>query len=494
MGRFKLINIKSNVANKVPPHTGGAGTNDLQYGEIAVNYNKENPFLAIRDNADNAVLFKPLSKITASASATAGTTAGARVDVTGDSTRDLAFTFTLPKGEPGKDGAKGTDGASASIIGATATATTVSAGSAAKATVTSTGTELARGFKFDFEIPKGEKGDKGDPGTAGAPGATGPTGPKGADGTTISSVVVTSDNTHSSTPKCMVDLSGEGTSKTLTMNFTGLQGKNGSDATYELTAEKMSNALNGYDATMAELSLKGSGNSRAEGLDYEYNDTGSTRKIFYASYKKGEFSIGERGASEETGASEDTPFIILSKQKDIPASSTSRPGGIFLFGQSAGFVVSDDKLNNNFGYRSKMDGWGAYTKGSFVVEDESGNESTAMRTDGVTTKGKMNAENGFFQTSDARKKNFGSDVEINFEELKSIPKKYFEWKDDPDAVQQIGTSAQALLRVYPQIVSKGEDGFYSVDYAKLSIIALAAIDKLDDRISYLESEIKKLKQ
>lgn len=120
--------------------------------------------------------------------------------------------------------------------------------------------------------------------------------------------------------------------------------------------------------------------------------------------------------------------------------------------------------------------------------------NSMMNSNGVFTKGKMNAVNGFFQTSDIRKKNFGSDVEINFEELKSIPKKYFEWKDDPNEVQQIGTSAQALLRVYPQIVSKGDDGFYSVDYAKLSIIALAAIDKLNERVEKLEAEIKSVKK
>lgn len=120
--------------------------------------------------------------------------------------------------------------------------------------------------------------------------------------------------------------------------------------------------------------------------------------------------------------------------------------------------------------------------------------NSMMNSNGVFTKGKMNAVNGFFQTSDVRKKNFGSDVEINFEELKSIPKKYFEWKDDPNEVQQIGTSAQALLRVYPQIVSKGDDGFYSVDYAKLSIIALAAIDKLNEKVEKLEAEIKSVKK
>lgn len=69
--------------------------------------------------------------------------------------------------------------------------------------------------------------------------------------------------------------------------------------------------------------------------------------------------------------------------------------------------------------------------GGVVAVNEFGSPSstapdTYMAIDGVFTTGKMNAANGFFQTSDIRKKNFGSDVEVNFEELKLIPKKYFE--------------------------------------------------------------------
>ena len=173
---------------------------------------------------------------------------------------------------------------------------------------------------------------------------------------------------------------------------------------------------------------------------------------------------------------------------------------------SGGKLTSGTVGSNYASFEAGRIGAASGTNGAFVVDAlteglgtvtmkvANGSDSTVITKNSVTTTGQMNAANGFFQTSDIRKKNFGSDVEVNFEELKSIPKKYFEWKNDPDAGQQIGTSAQALLRVYPEIVSRGEDGFYSVDYAKLSIIALAAIDKLNDRISYLESEIKKLKQ
>ena len=122
------------------------------------------------------------------------------------------------------------------------------------------------------------------------------------------------------------------------------------------------------------------------------------------------------------------------------------------------------------------------------------NLATYMDSAGVYTGGRMNAAGGFFQTSDARKKDFGSNVEIDFNALKSIPKKYFEWKDNPEAGQQIGTSAQDLLRVYPSLVNKDKNGYYSVDYARLSIVALAAIDKLNNKIEELENKIESLER
>lgn len=55
---------------------------------------------------------------------------------------------------------------------------------------------------------------------------------------------------------------------------------------------------------------------------------------------------------------------------------------------------------------------------------------------------------------------------------------------------QIGTSAQELAKIYPECVHYDEtNDRYSVNYQKLSIVALAAIDKLHDRVSELESKL-----
>ena len=99
-------------------------------------------------------------------------------------------------------------------------------------------------------------------------------------------------------------------------------------------------------------------------------------------------------------------------------------------------------------------------------------------------------------SSDERLKDFVKDLNINFGDLKRIPKKYFTWKCDEEKHLHIGTSAQELEKIYPELVSEYGDekeGLYkAVDYSTLSIIALAAIDKLNERIEYLENKLKEL--
>lgn len=108
----------------------------------------------------------------------------------------------------------------------------------------------------------------------------------------------------------------------------------------------------------------------------------------------------------------------------------------------------------------------------------------------VKASGSMYATD-FCTTSDNRLKDFTKDVIVDFNELKNIPKKYYYWKDKSMGEElQIGTSAQELAKVYPECVSYNEkEDRYSVNYQKLSIIALAAIDKLHERISVLEKKL-----
>lgn len=99
----------------------------------------------------------------------------------------------------------------------------------------------------------------------------------------------------------------------------------------------------------------------------------------------------------------------------------------------------------------------------------------------------VEAMQGFYQTSDERLKDFKDDIKIDFDKLAQIPTKYFTWKKDKEnASLMLGTSAQEVQKLYPELVVEKENGELSVDYARLSIICLAAIKELKKEIEELK--------
>ena len=100
---------------------------------------------------------------------------------------------------------------------------------------------------------------------------------------------------------------------------------------------------------------------------------------------------------------------------------------------------------------------------------------------------------GASTSSDERLKTMVSDINISKEIIEKIPKKYFYWNNDENRRMNIGTSAQKLMEVYPELVFENDE-HYSVDYAKLSIVALAAVEDLYKEIDRLKQEIEDLKK
>lgn len=110
----------------------------------------------------------------------------------------------------------------------------------------------------------------------------------------------------------------------------------------------------------------------------------------------------------------------------------------------------------------------------------------------ITSSGGVKCANGFYETSDENLKEFKGEIPVDFEKLKQLPKQYFVWKSDDEEKLQIGTSAQEVQKIYPELVSENDKGELSVNYAKLSVVALQAVDVLNDKCTELEKRLEKL--
>ena len=110
----------------------------------------------------------------------------------------------------------------------------------------------------------------------------------------------------------------------------------------------------------------------------------------------------------------------------------------------------------------------------------------------IVTTGKISATNGFFETSDERLKNFENKIDVSLDKISSLKKNYFTWKENEDSSLQIGVSAQEIQKLYPELVSETDNGTLTVAYDKLSVVALAAIDKLYEENKELKTRLEQL--
>ena len=152
-------------------------------------------------------------------------------------------------------------------------------------------------------------------------------------------------------------------------------------------------------------------------------------------------------------------------------------------------------INNNVAWHAGNDGSGSGLDADLLDGNHASAFATAGHThnylplSGGTCTGNIYAP-AFYESSDERLKDFYNSIDVDLDKLSSLPKKFFKWKSNPNGEFEIGTSAQELQKIYPQLVNTDDKGYLTVAYDKLSIIALRAIDKLYEMNKNLERRIQ----
>ena len=105
---------------------------------------------------------------------------------------------------------------------------------------------------------------------------------------------------------------------------------------------------------------------------------------------------------------------------------------------------------------------------------------------------------GFFQTSDIRYKNIIEYYYNLSDKIAQLPIIKYKWTDRDDDSIRIGSSAQSVMNIIPELVSYDNNtDFYSLDYATLGAVAgisaCKEVEMLKQKIKELEQEIITLK-
>ena len=196
--------------------------------------------------------------------------------------------------------------------------------------------------------------------------------------------------------------------------------------------------------------------------------------------------------------------IIGNAQQLSSILTVSKAGAIAALdpsiGETATVLLSIKKTEDSYSYQ-----WidGTTVGGAQIKDCKDDNTNPyyilgALQGDSINVYANLTRHSPYFkglnlyQTSDETLKTFTEDLDVNLDNLASIKKGLFYWNSDENKVLDIGVTAQSLEPLFPELVTE-TDGIKAVSYSKLSVVALAAIDKLYKRVKELEDEVEELK-
>lgn len=205
-----------------------------------------------------------------------------------------------------------------------------------------------------------------------------------------------------------------------------------------------------------------------------------TNNLKYLKWSLGTPSADTTGYNGSTGKTITIPSKISNLTNDL-SGLTMETGNTYVSGSpynggSTAKIVVPASVDNLTNYTS-------YSDGAIHLPHN------------VVVTGRVEASNGFFQTSDERKKDNIKNIEFNdFNKVKNVMPKSFTFKDDETHRKVYGAIAQEIEGVgLGELVYTDQDGYKSVDYTSLLMLKIAYLesycDTLNLRITELENKI-----
>ena len=89
-------------------------------------------------------------------------------------------------------------------------------------------------------------------------------------------------------------------------------------------------------------------------------------------------------------------------------------------------------------------------------------------------------------------KNVGEVFTAGLEEIKKLEVFNYVYKKDTTKTPRVGVMAQDLMKIFPNAVFKGDDGFYRIRMEDMFYALVNAVKELDKKIDLLAEKQKKI--